>query len=627
MKKIMVKTNLFVCLIIVVGFAVSLIINYRLSAAVFKEDIERVSTLTAEDCYYQIESIFTQPMYVSLTMANDSLLQELLSNEAMHPDNQDYIQSIQEYLKGYRIRYGYDSVFLVSAETGRYYHFEGIDRVISSENPENTWYYDFLEGGKECQLNIDNDEAAENEITVFVNCRITDKAGRVLGVVGVGLDVISLQSLMEQYTQQYDLEAYLIDAAGTIQVSNSQTGFEQVSIRECCEYDEQIMAVLATQEKNDFFWCDTAAGRTYVDVRYLPSLSWYLVVEKDSSEQARQFYFRLLESLMVIIYVITAVVLSITFIIRKYNIWIINITRKMEQERRTLFQAVTEQHYENICELDITNNKAANDITREFFESLGVSGDTPYDEVLPLIAEKQIKEEFRQEYIEMFSSRNVMNAYQENRTMLSYDLLALGTGGEYYWRRIVAYIVYWRGDDALHMITYHQNIDDEKRQENWIKEQLQRDSMTGLYDKTAIQFHIQTVLQEDNDQRYAFLIIDIDDFKEVNDQRGHAAGDKVILEVARTLRNIFCESDMIGRIGGDEFLVFINVPNREFIIKKAKELQKELGNEKMKVSVSIGIAMVPDDGREFDSLYQKSDIALYHTKKLGKKGFTIYKEQ
>ncbi len=632
MKKILVRTNLFVSLVIVVGFAVFFMINFRLSAATFKASVENISTLTAEDCYYQIESIFTQPMYVSLTMANDLLLQELLAKEGERLNDSDFVRSIQDYLKGYRIRYGYDSVFLVSAQTGRYYHFEGIDRVLTPENQENAWYYDFLAGDQECRLNIDNDEAAGDTITAFVNCRITDKSGQVLGVIGVGMDVNSLQSLMEQYTQRYSLEAYLIDQNGTIQVSNSQTGFEQVNIFGFCEYDEQIMTLLENGAVKEYFWCDTSAGRTYVDVRYLPSLSWYLIVEKDTSEQTRQFQYQLLEIIIVIVYVIAAIVLAITFIIRKYNTRVIKMTREMEQERRTLFQAVTEQLYENIYELDITNNKAANDETRLFFESLGASGDTPYDEVLPLIAEKQIKEEFRQSYIEIFSPQNVLQAYLENRTMLSYDLLALGANEEYYWMRIMAYIIYWRGDDALHMITYRQNIDNEKRQETWMKEQLQRDSMTGLYDKTAIQYHIQKVLQEGDNNKYAFFIIDIDDFKDVNDKLGHATGDKVILEVAKTLRNTFYESDLIGRIGGDEFLVFINAPNRDFVVKKAKELQIAIGNGKSidgksyRVSVSIGIAMVPEDGVEYDTLYQKSDSALYHTKKLGKKGFTIYTE-
>ena len=79
-------------------------------------------------------------------MANDNLLKEFLSDETERLDDDSFIQSMRDYLDAYREKYSYDSVFLVSTQTGRYYHFNGLDRKMEPDNPENVWYYDFISG-------------------------------------------------------------------------------------------------------------------------------------------------------------------------------------------------------------------------------------------------------------------------------------------------------------------------------------------------------------------------------------------------------------------------------------------------------------------------------------------------
>ena len=86
--------------------------------------------MTSEGIYYQMNSAFTKPVNISLTMANDSLLKEFLATEAEHIANKEYIETIRRYLGVYQNKYNYDSVFLVSTESGRYYNFNGLDRVL-----------------------------------------------------------------------------------------------------------------------------------------------------------------------------------------------------------------------------------------------------------------------------------------------------------------------------------------------------------------------------------------------------------------------------------------------------------------------------------------------------------------
>ncbi|WP_242984555.1 hypothetical protein [Clostridium sp. chh4-2] len=145
-NKILLRTNIFVCTIIVLGFIITSITSYRSNLGVFEKDVENVSDLAADGIFYQIESIFTKPVNVSLTMANDNLLKEFLSDETERLDDDSFIQSMRDYLDAYREKYSYDSVFLVSTQTGRYYHFNGLDRKMEPDNPENVWYYDFISG-------------------------------------------------------------------------------------------------------------------------------------------------------------------------------------------------------------------------------------------------------------------------------------------------------------------------------------------------------------------------------------------------------------------------------------------------------------------------------------------------
>lgn len=210
-KHSLLKTNILVCTIILIGFFITAIVSYRSNIGVFEKDVEHVSTLATEGINSQIESIFSRPVSVSLTMANDHLLKSFLTEEIKHPGNRAYITKMQAYLDAYRKKYNYDSVFLVSTRTRHYYHFSGLNRTLYEGHPENVWYYNFLKNDEEYSLNIDNDEATDDSITVFVNCKIRDANGFILGVVGVGFKVDSLQKLLHNYDEQFNVEATLIN--------------------------------------------------------------------------------------------------------------------------------------------------------------------------------------------------------------------------------------------------------------------------------------------------------------------------------------------------------------------------------------------------------------------------------
>ncbi|MEG2203319.1 MAG: GGDEF domain-containing protein, partial [Christensenellaceae bacterium] len=129
----------------------------------------------------------------------------------------------------------------------------------------------------------------------------------------------------------------------------------------------------------------------------------------------------------------------------------------------------------------------------------------------------------------------------------------------------------------------------------------------------------------------AFLFIDVDNFKSINDSMGHLKGDYFLKFVAQALRELIGDCGIIGRIGGDEFLIFLQekqaVKNVELYAKqicKAFSNSHDYSISHLNISCSIGISMYPKDGTDYQTLVQKADQALYHSKKNGKNNYCLY---
>lgn len=631
-KKMLIRTNLFICIIIIVGFFITSTISYRSNKDIFQKDIEEVSTLTSEGIFHDIDTNFSKPINVSMTMANDVFLKEFLGEEAQHKNDEAYIEEMRCYLDAYRIKYKYDSVFLVSTQTNRYYHFQGLDRTLKKGNPENNWYYDFLDSNKEYDIKIDNDEVANanNEITIFINCCIRDKQQNIIGVVGVGFRVKNLQALLSEYEKEYDIHTYLINPEGTIEISSTETGYQEKNIFKNDHFKNIKNQILSKNDNMQDFWYTSGKDKGYMVTRYIDNLNWFLLIDHDTSALQDKLNHQLLGGSIVIGIVIISVLFTITNIIKRYNQEIVEMVAEREKEHRDIFQKATEQMYQNIIELDLTHNCFGNAETEAFFMDLNVPKGTPYDDALKIVAKEQIKEEYRDGYIETFSCQNVLDAYANGIESLTYDFMISDDGKKYYWMRITARIFEWEEDHSIRMFSYRQNIDAQKRQEKKLLTNLERDHLSSLYNKKATQDKIIQKLNQNPTQMYAFFILDIDKFKLVNDRFGHAVGDKVIADFAHILKKQFHEKDIVGRIGGDEFVVFVEAESYEWVETKAEQLVKALHHTYIQkdvvcpVSTSIGVAIAPDAGSDFDTLYRNADKALYNIKNKGRDGFTIY---
>ncbi|HHZ18727.1 MAG TPA: GGDEF domain-containing protein [Acholeplasmataceae bacterium] len=159
------------------------------------------------------------------------------------------------------------------------------------------------------------------------------------------------------------------------------------------------------------------------------------------------------------------------------------------------------------------------------------------------------------------------------------------------------------------------------------------DSLTGLFNKEATHEHVTQYLNETRARkaRHAMIVLDLDNFKEINDYFGHLYGDALLLEISNRIKSLFRASDIVGRIGGDEFMIFMkNVRSVDIVQEKATDLCRLINenynyfNTDLAITTSVGIALYPEAGTDFETLYNSADIALYQAKDKGKNQFHVY---
>lgn len=159
----------------------------------------------------------------------------------------------------------------------------------------------------------------------------------------------------------------------------------------------------------------------------------------------------------------------------------------------------------------------------------------------------------------------------------------------------------------------------------------QTDSLTGLYNRATTQKLIENVLQLEASHTHALFMIDIDNFKQINDGYGHIYGDRILKELSEALKISFGEHEIIGRMGGDEFAVFIPQVHRHGeVLLLGTKLCDYLSSRKIQgiqVNCSVGVAIAPRDGNNFTKLYENADKALYLAKSLGKNRCCVYRSE
>ncbi len=211
----------------------------------------------------------------------------------------------------------------------------------------------------------------------------------------------------------------------------------------------------------------------------------------------------------------------------------------------------------------------------------------------------------------------------------SYDIRFLDNEGFYRYHKVTCKLISDSKNEPVFVVGKGIDIHEQKV----FEERSQKDLLTDCYNKISAQNIIAEKLISNSTSSHAFFIVDIDNFKSVNDNLGHYFGDEVIRDISTGLKSVFRDNDTVARIGGDEFIIFVeDLSDLNVIGKKAEKIldvyRKTYSGEYKDYSISgsVGIAQYPRDGATYDELYQKADKALSQAKIRGKNRFEMYSE-
>ncbi len=209
----------------------------------------------------------------------------------------------------------------------------------------------------------------------------------------------------------------------------------------------------------------------------------------------------------------------------------------------------------------------------------------------------------------------------------SYDIRFLNDDKSYRYHKITCKLI--KNSVGTPVFVVGKGID--VHEQKIFEERSQKDLLTDCYNKISAENIIGSKLAKKNEFSHAFFIVDIDNFKAINDNLGHYFGDEVLREISAGLKSAFRDVDIVARIGGDEFIIFVeNLSDMKIIKAKAERIlevyRKTYSGEYKDYSISgsIGIALYPQDGASYVELYQNADKALNQAKILGKNQYMIY---
>ncbi len=201
--------------------------------------------------------------------------------------------------------------------------------------------------------------------------------------------------------------------------------------------------------------------------------------------------------------------------------------------------------------------------------------------------------------------------------------------GQLRWVELVFHLFKESISRNVYALIYLKDIHVQKEREMLQIEAASVDPLTGMLNRNAFESKVCNYASSSSKNICgAFVLLDVDNFKNINDEKGHLQGDKALQSFADIIRSTFRDSDFVGRLGGDEFMVFVKgaIKKEDLNTRIMQLLNKFNDNETLPMTSSIGITYVSGKDIDYNKWLQQADVALYYTKKNGKNGFSYYED-
>lgn len=310
-----------------------------------------------------------------------------------------------------------------------------------------------------------------------------------------------------------------------------------------------------------------------------------------------------------------------------------DVTERRQQE---MAYAKWQKEVESIC--DDSSAVFGWNLTKDIFDGAERSTFRAEKTMVPKVGLNALVKTYVDSYVSPEDAHEILHLMDRERLIVLYhkdifscetDYRELNDKGEYVWMRLSVQMVQYPDSDEIKAYIISRNINEEKEMALELIARSEQDALTSALNRDVFENRVNKLISESEaGSCHALLMMDIDGFKAVNDTFGHDIGDRMLEELIRCIRSVLRYDDIVGRMGGDEFVVCMKDVSYDAVIeKKAQQmcemLRRKLSDEVM-VSLSLGISVFPRDGLTFEQLYKAADTALYYTKENGKDGYNFY---
>ena len=295
--------------ILIISFGFSTVVSLKSMDILVKENNRDNSVIYANEISNAVIDVFSEAVAVSQSMTN-IFIRDLLKNQTnLTVEQQSEI--LRKFLSDIVYKFGYSTAFLTDAKTMAYFSEHGYSKTVDPSNPDDDWYLPFKESGKLYELNVDNDQANNNRLTIYINMRILDNTGDFLGVCGVGVPMKQVMNLLQTLEAQSNISIKLASADGVVKVARSG----QLVLQRT---ESELRTMLQKYDYSQPYYYEPKKEDGYTVVKYIPECEWFAVIDYEGGRSFASSTM-LFKNLMICLIIMLAVLIIINFILNIFT--------------------------------------------------------------------------------------------------------------------------------------------------------------------------------------------------------------------------------------------------------------------------------------------------------------------
>lgn len=298
--------------LLIIGFLATSLGSYFVSRQSLRNAVVQTELpLTSDNIYSEIQKDLIQPILISSVMAADTFLRDWVLGGEREPEK------IAHYLREIKARYNAFSSFFVSDRTLNYYHADGVLKRVHQAEPRDEWYFRVRNMTTPYEINVDPDLANQDAMTIFINYRVFDYNGRFIGATGIGLTVNAVRTLITDYQRRFGRTVYFVDKSGRIVLVGEGDNVPENHIS--ARGNLGMLTAEWSMDQTRSLEYEYNGGVQLLNVRFIPELNWFLLVEKEADSELAEIRRALYWNLFVCVLITGLVLLATWLAINRYQ--------------------------------------------------------------------------------------------------------------------------------------------------------------------------------------------------------------------------------------------------------------------------------------------------------------------